>query len=31
MNRVLKVVYNRTKGMFVAVSELGRACTRRGG
>jgi hypothetical protein len=31
MNRVLKVVFNRTKGMFVAVSELGRACTRRGG
>ena len=28
MNRVLKVVFSRAKGMFVVVSELGRACTK---
>lgn len=28
MNRILKVVFSRAKGMFVVVSELGRACSK---
>ena len=28
MNHVLKVVFSRAKGMYVVVSELGRACTK---
>ena len=28
MNKILKVVFSRSKGMFVVVSELGRACTK---
>ena len=30
MNRILKVVFSRAKGMFVVVSELGRACSKSG-
>ncbi len=30
MNRILKVVFSRARGLSVVVSELGRACTKSG-